>query len=80
MMTFSIKYEEGPPLGATPDSLARTYARFDSYGTVAETRLKGVAESVSAPTVARDMLAITKAHGFEKFSLWAISYGSIIGK
>jgi pimeloyl-ACP methyl ester carboxylesterase len=80
LMTFSIKVEEDPALGATPDSVARTYARFDSYGTVAKTRLSGVAEYISTPTVARDMLAITKAHGFDKLSYWGISYGTVLGQ
>jgi pimeloyl-ACP methyl ester carboxylesterase len=79
LMTFSIKVDEDPPLGATPDSVARTYARYDSYGTVAKTRLSGVAEYVGTPTVARDMLAITKAHGFDRLSYWGVSYGTVLG-
>jgi hypothetical protein len=79
-MTFSIKVEEDPPLGATPDSVARTYARFASYGAVAETRLKDIGPYVNTPFVARDMLAMTRAAGFEKLKYWGISYGTVLGE
>jgi hypothetical protein len=71
---------EDPPLGATPDAVARMYARFASVGAVAETRLKDIGPYVSTPFVARDMLAMTKAAGFPKLKYWGISYGSVLGK
>jgi pimeloyl-ACP methyl ester carboxylesterase len=77
--TFSIKTKEDPPLGTTPDALARTYARFASFGTVAKARLKDIGPYVNTPFVARDMLAITKAHGFDKLKYWGISYGTVLG-
>jgi pimeloyl-ACP methyl ester carboxylesterase len=79
LMTFSIKFEDDPPLGATPDALARTYARTASYGAVAQSRLKDVAPYVNTPFMARDMLAITQAHGFDKLKYWGVSYGTILG-
>lgn len=36
-------------------------------------RAKVVAESVSTAAVARDMLAITKAFGFDKLNYWGVS-------
>jgi hypothetical protein len=79
-LTFSIKFEEGPPLGATPDAVARTYARFASYGAVAQTRLKDIGPYVNTPFVARDMLAMTTAAGFHKLKYWGISYGTLLGQ
>jgi pimeloyl-ACP methyl ester carboxylesterase len=80
LMTFSIKVLQDPPLGATPDSVARTYGRSISYGTVAESRLKDIGPYVTTPMVARDMLAITKAAGFEKLKYWGVSYGTLLGE
>jgi pimeloyl-ACP methyl ester carboxylesterase len=77
--TFSIKANQDPPLGATPDALARTYARFASFGTVAEARLKDIGPYINTPFVARDLLAITKAHGFDKLRYWGVSYGTVLG-
>jgi pimeloyl-ACP methyl ester carboxylesterase len=77
--TFSIKVSQDPPLGTTPDALARTHARFVSFGSIAESRLKDIGPYVSTPFVARDMLAITKAHGFDKLKFWGASYGTVLG-
>jgi pimeloyl-ACP methyl ester carboxylesterase len=79
LTTFSIKVEDDPPMGSTPDAVARMYARFASYGKVAEQRLKNIGPYISTPFVARDMLAITKAHGFDKLKYWGVSYGTVLG-
>jgi hypothetical protein len=78
-MTFSIKVEDDPPLGE-PGAVARTYARFQSFGQVAQGRVENIAPYVSTPQVARDMLAITQAAGFPKLKYWGISYGTILGR
>jgi pimeloyl-ACP methyl ester carboxylesterase len=79
LFTFSIKVEEDPLLGSTPDAVARTYARFASFGQVAAKRLKDIGPYLGTPFVARDMLAITKAHGFDKLVYYGISYGTTLG-
>jgi hypothetical protein len=78
-MTFSLKVADDPPFNATPDALARTYARFSSFGTLAQKRDNGVAQYVSTPLVARDMLEIARAHGQSKLQYYGISYGTILG-
>jgi hypothetical protein len=72
--------EEDAPLGTTADSVARTYARFASYGAVAETRLRDIGPYVNTPFVARDMLAMTKASGFDRLKYWGVSYGTVLGQ
>jgi pimeloyl-ACP methyl ester carboxylesterase len=77
--TFSIKADQDPPLGVTPDALARAHARFESFATVAHARLQDIGPYINTPFVARDMLAITKAHGFDKLKYWGASYGTVLG-
>jgi pimeloyl-ACP methyl ester carboxylesterase len=80
LSTFAINILEDPLLGTTPDSVARTYARFASFGQVAEKRINDMAHYISTPFVARDLLAITKAHGFDKLTSYGVSYGTVISK
>jgi pimeloyl-ACP methyl ester carboxylesterase len=80
LSTFAINIQEDPLLGTTPDSVARTYARFASFGQVAEKRVNEMAHYVSTPFVARDLLAMTKAYGYDKLTSYALSYGTVISK
>jgi pimeloyl-ACP methyl ester carboxylesterase len=80
LSTLAINILEDPLLGTTPDSVARTYARFASFGQVAEKRINDMAHYISTPFVARDLLAITKAHGFDKLTSYGVSYGTVISK
>jgi pimeloyl-ACP methyl ester carboxylesterase len=80
LSTFAIQVQQDPLLGSTPDAVARTYARFAAFGQVAEKRLNDMAHFVSTPLVARDLLAITKAHGFDNLTYYGVSQGTVIGK
>ncbi|EKM51092.1 uncharacterized protein PHACADRAFT_212992 [Phanerochaete carnosa HHB-10118-sp] len=60
-------------------SLGRIVAQAQILGDLANARAKTVVESVSTPTVATDMLTITRAFGRDKLSYYGISYGSLLG-
>ncbi|GJE96013.1 alpha/beta hydrolase [Phanerochaete sordida] len=60
-------------------SLGRIVASAHLLDDLASARGAIVAESVSTPAVARDMLAITRAFGREKLSYYGVSYGSVLG-
>jgi hypothetical protein len=77
--TFGLKVADDPPFNATADAVARTYARFDSYGTLSKKRVGGIVQYISTSLVARDMLEMTQAMGHPKLQYYGISYGSILG-
>ncbi|GJE98454.1 alpha/beta-hydrolase [Phanerochaete sordida] len=60
-------------------SLGRIFAQSRILSDLADTRAGAVAESVSTPTVALDMLSIVRAFGREKLSFYGVSYGSLLG-
>ncbi|GJE95976.1 hypothetical protein PsYK624_121690 [Phanerochaete sordida] len=60
-------------------SFGRGYAQVQILGSLAAARASTVAESVSTPAVAMDMLAISRAFGFEEVNYWGISYGTVLG-
>ncbi|EKM51091.1 uncharacterized protein PHACADRAFT_212991 [Phanerochaete carnosa HHB-10118-sp] len=74
-------------LGAYPtnanesiSSFGRQYAQGQILGQLAVARAKKLAESVSTPTVATDMLSITRAFGEDKLAYYGVSYGSALGE
>lgn len=69
---FFLQFPE--TLDASDSSLGETYARADILGSIAKDRVQFVAERVSTPLVARDMLSITKLLGQDKLQYWGISY------
>lgn len=79
-LTFSIQRHDDPYLGAAPGALGRTLARSQTLGRLVEARASDVAPYVSTALVARDMLSIVKAHGFDKLLYMGVSYGSLLGE
>ena len=54
-------------------SLGRVVAQAQILGDLANARAKTVAESVSTPTVAMDMLSIVRAFGRDKLNYYGYS-------
>jgi pimeloyl-ACP methyl ester carboxylesterase len=77
--TWTLRFADIPPLGSTPDAVARHVARASVFGALAANRLGPEAQYVSTAYVARDMLRITEAHGFEQLKYIGYSYGSVLG-
>ena len=60
-------------VNATPASLGELLAKASLIGDIAKSRSSHVAEYVSTPNVARDMLSIVEAYGREKLQYWGFS-------
>ncbi|GJE95991.1 alpha/beta hydrolase [Phanerochaete sordida] len=60
-------------------SVGQIYAQSQILGELATLRAQTVAESVSTPAVATDMLQIARAFGYEEVNYWGVSYGSVLG-
>jgi pimeloyl-ACP methyl ester carboxylesterase len=78
--TFTVQLNDDPYFGTSPSAVGRTLARYQALGTLAKARASDVAPYVSTPLVARDLLAIVKAHGLDKLSYLGVSYSSILGE
>jgi pimeloyl-ACP methyl ester carboxylesterase len=74
-----LRHENDPLVNETAGALARAHARWTVFGDLAEAHTREAAEYVSTAMVSRDMLAITRAHGYEKLKYWGFSYGSVLG-
>lgn len=62
-----------PDLNESISSFGRAFAQTQILGKLAVDRAEKVAEAVTTPTVAGDMLSITKAFGFDKLNFWGVS-------
>lgn len=60
-------------VNSSDTALSELYANEQILGNLAKTRMEHVAQFVSTPMVARDMLSIVRAHGHEKLQYWGFS-------
>lgn len=68
-------YMEFPEtLNSSVSSLGEMYARAGIGGNIVADRARFVAERLSTPLVARDMLSVVKAFGQDKLQYWGFSY------
>lgn len=61
-------------LDASPDGVARAWARSKVANQVVGERQSDVLRHLNTDQTARDMLYITEAHGKEKLQYWGFSY------
>lgn len=54
-------------------SFGKMFAQAQIFGRLARDRAQKIAESVSTPAVATDMLSIVRAFGHEQVNYWGIS-------
>ncbi|KAJ7250175.1 TAP-like protein-domain-containing protein [Mycena haematopus] len=70
-----------PSLNASEDVVSNVWAQFQLIGQLAEQRdSDDFLQYITTDNVARDMLRITQAFGFDKLQYWGVSYGSLIGQ
>ena len=60
-------------LNSSPSALGEAYSRANILANLVADRARFVAERVSTPIVARDMLSIVKAFGRDKLQYWGFS-------
>ncbi|KAJ7449406.1 TAP-like protein-domain-containing protein [Mycena galericulata] len=75
--TSTIGY---PSLNASSDAVSEEWAKFQLLGKLAVAQdTGGFMQYMTTDNIARDILGITEAFGFEKLQYWGISWGSVLG-
>ncbi|KAJ7328497.1 TAP-like protein-domain-containing protein [Mycena albidolilacea] len=69
-----------PSLNASAGVIPNVWGQFQLIGQLAEERdTDDVLQYITTDNVARDMLRISQAFGYEKLQYWGVSYGSLLG-
>ncbi|KAJ7461354.1 TAP-like protein-domain-containing protein [Mycena galericulata] len=75
--TSTIGY---PSLNASSDAVSEEWAKFQLLGKLAVAQdTDDFMQYMTTDNIARDILGITEAFGFEKLQYWGISWGSVLG-
>lgn len=71
---WNVRAQAEPLANSTLDAISRIRARTLVYNSLAAVRTEHVSPYVGTAAVARDLLSITRAFGYEKLQYWGLSY------